>query len=190
MARRGKPWRERLSRCLSTRRARLILAATYVLFAGFCVLSGFLFVFPATGMPARVDAIVVLGGTGDRLDLGVRLAHEDKAPYLVLSEGLPGFRRICAVATSPWRRSSASRRPRTTQGEAEGAAKMAKKNGWTSMVVVTTRDQVWRAHRRFQRCYSGQVYGVAVPIPWYAPPDAIVYQWAGTAKAETYQRGC
>ncbi len=142
-------------------------------------------------MPARVDAIVVLGGTGDRLDLGVRLAHEDKAPYLVLSEGLPWISsHLCSGHVALAKVICFTPDPDTTQGEAEGAAKMAKKNGWTSMVVVTTRDQVWRAHRRFQRCYSGQVYGVAVPIPWYDWPYAIVYQWAGTAKAETYQRGC
>ena len=58
------------------------------------------------------------------------------------------------------------------------------------MVLVTSRDQVWRAHLRFQRCFSGAIYGAAASIPWYSWPYAILYQWAGTAKAEINQRGC
>ena len=39
-------------------------------------------------MPAKVDAIVVLGGPGDRVDYAMQLARENRAPYLVFSKGL------------------------------------------------------------------------------------------------------
>ena len=191
MAGRGKSWRHWLSRRLRSRRVQLILAAVSVLFGAFCLVSALLFVFPRTGMPARVDAIIVLGGSGDRLGLGMQLAQEDKASYLVLSRGLPWIPPgMCTEHVGPAKVICFNPDPATTQGEAEGASRIARKYGWTSMVLVTTRDQVWRAHLRFQRCYSGEIYGVAAPVPWYDWPYAIVYQWAGTAKAEIEQRAC
>jgi uncharacterized SAM-binding protein YcdF (DUF218 family) len=187
----GKPLRKRLSRRLRSKRVRLILVAASAVFAAFCLLSALLFVFPATGMPARVDAIVVLGGSGDRLDLGMRLAQENKTPYLVLSQGLPWIPpHLCSGRVAEAKVICFNPDPYTTQGEAEGAAKMAEQYGWTSMVLVTTQDQVWRAHLRFQRCYTGEIYGVAAPVAWYHWPYAILHQWAGTVKAETYQRSC
>lgn len=142
-------------------------------------------------MPTRVDAIIVLGGNGDRLDLGLQLAQEDRAPYLVLSRGLPWVpSQLCTGHVGQTKVVCFKPDPYTTQGEAEGAARIAKKYGWTSMVLVTTTDQVWRAHLRFQRCYSGEIYNVAVPVPWYHWPYAVLHQWGGTVKAETYQRGC
>jgi uncharacterized SAM-binding protein YcdF (DUF218 family) len=180
-----------LSRRLKSRRIQLLLAAASVLFAAFCLLSALLFVFPTTGTPARVDAIVVLGGNGDRLDGGLQLAREDKASYLVLSRGLPWIPPdLCAGHVGPVKVICFRPNPDTTQGEAEGVSRIAKKYGWTSLVLVTTQDQVWRAHLRFQRCFRGKIYGVAVPVQWYDWPYAIIHQWAGTAKAEINQRGC
>jgi hypothetical protein len=43
------------------------------------VMSARLFVWPAEGMPARVDAIVMLAGPGDRLPVALRLAREHRA---------------------------------------------------------------------------------------------------------------
>lgn len=191
MARWGKPSGNRLSRFLRSGRVRLGLAVAAALFAAFCVASGLLFVFPRTGMPARADAIVVLGGEGDRLGLGMQLALEGRAPYLVLSRGLPWIPpHMCAGYVGAAKVICFKPDPYTTQGEAEGASAIAREHGWTSLALVTTRDQVWRAHLRFRRCFSGRLYAVAAPVPWYEWPYAILYQWAGTAKAEIYQRGC
>lgn len=162
-----------------------------VLFLAFCGVSARLFMFAATGMPARVDAIVVLGGSGDRLDLGIKLAQEDRAPYLLLSTGLPWMPPgICTQHVAAAKVICFRPDPDTTQGEAEVASKIAKRHGWSSLVLVTTQDQVWRAHLRFERCYSGKIYGVSSPLSWYQWPYAIAYQWAGTFKAEVLQRSC
>jgi len=96
-------------------------AAILVSLIVFCGLSARLFVFPDTGMPARVDAIVVLGGGGNRLDFGLQLAGEDRAPYLVLSRGLPWIPPgICATHAGPTTVICFQPDPNTTQGEAEG----------------------------------------------------------------------
>ena len=79
----------RASRPVVRRRPwRRLAAAGLVLVVIFAVATGRLFVWPAQGMPARVDAIVVLGGPGDRLGQGLELAHQDRAPVLAISEGL------------------------------------------------------------------------------------------------------
>jgi uncharacterized SAM-binding protein YcdF (DUF218 family) len=169
-----------------------VLAVTILLlFVVFCTFIARLFVFPATGMPARADAIVVLGGDGDRLDFGLQLASDGRAAYLVLSKGLPWIPPgICTRHVGPAKVICFQPDPDTTQGEARGASRLAKRYGWRSLLLVTTQDQVWRAHLRFQRCYTGRIYGVASPIAWYRWPYAIAYQWAGTVKAEVFQRGC
>ena len=77
----GRPEGAQVSRrAVRRRRRRKLVAALIVLLAGVCVASARLFIWPAQGMPARVDAIVVLGGPGNRLGKGLELAHQDRAP--------------------------------------------------------------------------------------------------------------
>ncbi len=142
-------------------------------------------------MPARVDAIVVIGGLGDRVDYGMQLAREDKARYLVFSKGLgwlpPG---ICGQHVGPARVLCFQPDPATTQGEAEGTARLAKQYGWRSLALVTTRDQAWRAKLWFGRCFTGQIYSTTAPLSWYRLPPAIPYEWGATIKAELFDRSC
>ena len=37
---------------------------------------------------------------------------------------------------------------------------------------------------------AGTIYGLGSHVTWYRWPFAIAYQWAGTMKAELFQRGC
>jgi hypothetical protein len=69
------------------RRRRLVAAALAVVLAAFCATTARLFMFPARGMPAHADAIVMLGGRGDRYGEAVKLAQQHRAPYLVISLG-------------------------------------------------------------------------------------------------------
>jgi hypothetical protein len=142
-------------------------------------------------MPARVDAIIVLGGPGDRLGLGLKLAQQGHAAYLLVSEGLPinfptglcspnhAFRVVC------WNPD-----PGNTKGEAEFIGRMARQHHWTSVALVTTPDQAWRAALDVQRCYSGKIYSMTTPLSWSQWPFMITYQWGATIKAETLQRDC
>lgn len=105
-----------------------------------------LFVWPATGMPAKVDAIVVLGGPGDRVDYAMQLARENRAPYLVFSKGLgwlpPG---ICTEHVGSATVICFQPNPDTTQGESEAFAKLARQYSWRSVALVTSQEQAWRA---------------------------------------------
>ena len=169
---------------------RRTIVVLLVVIALFCAVTGRLFVWPATGMPARVDAIVALGGAGDRLDPAIQLAKQDRARYLVLSEGMyipPG---LCGTDVGTVPVICFQPDPATTQGEAEATARLAKEHGWHSIVLVTTPDQTWRAELRFRRCYDGKIYGVTAPLPAYMWPVMIAYQWAATVKAEVVNRGC
>lgn len=162
-----------------------------VLLVFFGMVSALFIVFPSTGSPARVDAVVVLGGGGDRLGDGLQLARDGRAPYLVLSMGLPWLPPgICTQHVGAAKVVCFQPDPDTTQGEAEGAARIAARYGWQSLLLVTTQDQVWRAHLRFQRCYPGRVYGASVPLAWYQWPYAVAYQWGASAKALLLQRSC
>ena len=170
---------------------RPITVVLVVLLLPFCAATTQLFVFPTTGMPERVDAIVVLGGPGDRLGLGLKLAQQGRAPYLLVSEGLPinfpaglcspdhAFTVIC------WNPD-----PGNTKGEAEFIGRMARQQRWTSVALVTTPDQAWRAALEVRRCYSGKIYSATTPLSWSQWPFMIAYQWGSTIKAETLQRDC
>jgi uncharacterized SAM-binding protein YcdF (DUF218 family) len=172
---------------------RAILAALTALLVLFCAVTARLFIWPATGMPARVDAIAVLGGpqSQQRLDLGLRLAEEGKGPYLLVSEGLwinfpPGLctphHAFTVICWNPV--------PGTTQGEAEFVGQIARQHGWRSVVLVTTPDQAWRAQLRVSRCYAGQIYSMTTPLPLDQWPYQLAYQWAAVVRAELLQRGC
>jgi len=80
--------------------------------------------------------------------------------------------------------------PETTQGEAEGTARLARQYGFRSIVLVTSPDQTWRAELRFRRCYGGKIYAVTTPLSMRQWPYAIAYQWAATVQAELVNRGC
>jgi uncharacterized SAM-binding protein YcdF (DUF218 family) len=173
------------------RRWRWIMTLALALVVAFCAVTARLFVWPSTGMPARVSAIVVIGGLGDRAPYGVQLAREDRASYLVFSMGLnwipPG---ICDQHVASAKVICYQPDPDTTKGEAEGAARLAKQYDWRSIVLVTTRDQAWRARLTFGRCFAGPIYNVTAPLSWYKLPAAIAYEWAATVKAEVVDTSC
>jgi uncharacterized SAM-binding protein YcdF (DUF218 family) len=162
-----------------------------IVFAGFCAATARLFIWPAQGAPARVSAIIVLGGQGNRLGKGLELAHEGRAPVLVISQGLPFPvpSSLCAH-TQAFKGICFQPEPETTQGEAEYVGRLARQYHWSSVVLVTTPDQDTRARVRFQRCFAGQVYVVAAPLPAYSWPYEIAYQWAALFKALVLQRSC
>lgn len=183
--------RRRVGRFRMRRRWRVIAATLLTLIVLFCGVTLRLFVLPATGMPARVNAIVVLGGPGDRLGLGLQLAQQGHAPYLLLSSGLPFVpASLCEPDHGSFTVICWNPNPRNTAGEAEFVGRMARQHHWASVVLVTTPDQAWRAALYVRRCYTGKIYSVTTPLDWTQWPYKIAYQWGATIKAETLQRGC
>lgn len=72
---------------------RWCLALFGVMIAVVLTLTAVFFVWPSTNAPRRSDAIVVLGGSGPRLQKGLALARAGYAPYLAglgwRSHGVP-----------------------------------------------------------------------------------------------------
>jgi hypothetical protein len=176
-SRRAKRWR------------RALLALALIIVA-FCAATARLFIWPAQGMPPRVSAIVMLDGPGDVFNVAVRLAAQDRAPFLVVSQGtvashdpcpgqIRGVTLICFNAV-----------PATTQGEAEFVGRLATKYHWRSIALVAITPQASRARLRVERCFAGQVYLVTAPLTRSSWPYQIAYQWTALVKALVIQRSC
>lgn len=151
-----------------------------------------LFVWPARGIPAKVNAIVVLAGPGKVQPAALDLARQHRAPYLVVSLGTPPSGNHCPWPISGVKTICFNPVPATTQGEAEFVGRLAKRYHWRSVAVVTITSQDTRARWRVQRCFGGQVYVDTVrPDPAFTNwPYQIAYQWGALIKALVFQRGC
>jgi hypothetical protein len=177
------------------RQRRMVVIATIAaVFLAFCGLTARLFIFPASGMPARVDAIVMMAGPGNRYSTALNLAYQHRARVLVISTGndhgpggpigpcgppVPGVR---VIGFNP--------SPDTTQGEAEYAARLARQYHWHSIALVTITPQDSRARLRMERCFGGHVYVMPAPIRLRLWPYELAYEWGATIKALTVSRSC
>ncbi|HKE67282.1 MAG TPA: hypothetical protein VKB59_21970 [Micromonosporaceae bacterium] len=177
---------------LSRSRVRMVAVLAVSLLLAFVAVTARVFVWPDLGaLPTRASAIVELGGQNDdgRDSVALQLAKAHRAAYLVQSTtvtdttnclpAVPGVTVLCFHAN-----------PATTRGEAEWIGQTASRLGWTSVILVTTPDQAWRARLRVSRCFPGPVFVATAPLPTLAWFTQIPYQWAASIKALTVQRGC
>ena len=169
------------------RRAFAAVAAVIVVLS---VLTARLFVWPAQGMPARVSAIVMLAGPGDRLPVALQLAREHRAPVLVVSRGWQGYGGPCPPPIPGVKLICFDPDPGTTRGEAEALGRLAKQFRWSSVVLVTTRTQDTRARIIAERCFGGSTYVVTAPLPLSSWPYEIAYGWGALLKALVVYRTC
>jgi uncharacterized SAM-binding protein YcdF (DUF218 family) len=156
-----------------------------------------LFVWPATDQPGTADAVVVFaGGDGERQDEGIRLVREGVAPVLVISDGgLPnsGKARVCRERPAGLRLVCFSPDPATTRGEARRFAELAEREGWRSLVLVTSTYHLRRAGLLLDRCYDGQLRRVATPLYndySYETGQQLASEWLAVAAALTLHRSC
>ena len=156
-----------------------------------------LFVFPSTDEPGRADAVVVFaGGDGERQEEGIRLVREGAAPVLVISDGgQPGSRkaRVCRERPAGLRLVCVSPDPATTRGEARRFADLAEREGWRSLVLVTSTYHLRRASLLLGRCYDGQIRRVATPLyndySWETGQQ-LATEWLALGVALTLRRSC
>lgn len=175
----------------SIRRAiRRILVGLAVLVLLLAAATARLIVWPASGMPSHVDAIVMMAGPGDRLSLALKLAREHRASTLVVSTGWEGYGGPCPAAVSGIRLVCFEPDPGNTRGEAEFAGHLARQDHWSSIVLVTITPQDTRARILMRRCYAGSLYVMTAGIPLSSYPYQIAYEWGALFKAEFLQRSC
>lgn len=174
----------------SWRLPRRLLAFVAVLLVLFAAATARLLVWPTQGMPSHVDVIVMMAGPGDRMQVALRLAHDRRAPVLIVSQGQHGYGGPCPAAVPGVRTICFDPVPGDTRGEAEFASGLARKYGWHSVVLVTTAEQDTRARMMMRRCFGGSVYVVTAPQPWTQLPYQIAYGWGALLKALLLVRSC
>jgi hypothetical protein len=152
----------------------LVLAA----FVTLAVASVFLFILYDDDRVAKADAIVVLAGSKFRLPVGLELFERGVAPVLVISDGLdPRSPAAAGLCRERARVLCPKPDPYSTRGEAQLVANLARKRGWDSIVVVSSRFHLFRARILFERCYDGRVAFVGAPSPWWRWPVSIASEW-------------
>jgi hypothetical protein len=169
---------------------RRAFAAVGVVVVLLSVVTARLLVWPAQGMPARVSAIVMLAGPGDRLPVALELAREHRAPVLVVSRGWEGYGGPCPPPIPGLKLICFEPDPGTTRGETEALGRLAKQFRWNSVVLVTTRTQDTRARLMAERCFGGSTYVVTAPLPLSSWPYQIAYGWGALLKALVIYRTC
>lgn len=173
-----------------SRRWRWIFTAVMALVVALGVVTARLFVWPAEGMPARVNAIVMLAGPGDRLPVALRLAREHRAPMLVISQGWQGYGGPCPSPTPGVKLICFNPNPGNTRGEAEFVGRLTKQYHWRSVVLVTSGQQDTRARIRMRRCFGGSIYVITASLPLSNLPYQVAYEWGALFKSLVLQTDC
>ncbi|MFI6071744.1 ElyC/SanA/YdcF family protein [Actinoplanes sp. NPDC051343] len=176
------------------RRRRVVLTVLAVVLVAAAVLIVRPIVRPALPpLPAKADAIIQLGGPGNRRMTALELGRAGRAPVVAISVS------EAELAVAGWCDDGNFRgqpvicfhsEPFTTRGEARSIAQLARQHGWHSVILVTSTDQAARAVLRVGRCYDGSIYVATAHLPWYHWPVQVVYQAAAFVKAYTFQRSC
>jgi uncharacterized SAM-binding protein YcdF (DUF218 family) len=156
-----------------------------------------LFVFPPTDGPGRADAVVVFAGAdGERQREGERLVRQGVAPVLVISDGgVPdsGNAELCRERPAGLRLHCLTPDPASTRGEARAFATLAERQGWETLVLVTSTYHVRRAGLLLDRCHGGRLRRVATPLRndyrWEIGPQ-LAGEWLAVGAAVTLQRSC
>jgi uncharacterized SAM-binding protein YcdF (DUF218 family) len=170
---------------------RRVFAVIGLAIVVFVAASFALFVWPPTGQPRHVDAIVSFNGPneGARESLALSLAKKGYAPVLLFSQGglrsdtscpsVPRVRVVCFVDAA-----------NNTRGEARWAAHYANQHHWRSLLIVPGRPQATRARLLVGRCFPGQVVVVPAAEPILRFPFDILHEWGGLAEALIVNRSC
>lgn len=171
------------------------MLGVFAIVAAWLVATAILFVWPADDHVRRADALVVLGPGphGERLRKAKELLGRHLAPVLVASvpdtaQGWVELRSLCLQGRATCFRA----RPFTTRGEAQQVARLAERNKWRSLIVVTSRYHVVRVRLLYGRCFDGELMVVGAP-PGHRPVEVVertMHEWGGLLSALTMEPDC
>jgi uncharacterized SAM-binding protein YcdF (DUF218 family) len=171
--------------------ATLLLAVLVVAGAVFSLVWARLFLWPPSDPPAKVDAIVALGGDPNqaRAAEAVRLAQQGWSHTVLVSLGgfvaAPCPKRPPGIDLTCFRAD-----PLNTRGEMEYAARAAAAHHWTSLMIVPGRTQATRARLLFRRCSQARLVVVPVSDHGYHLLFDVAYETAALLKAYVVHRSC
>jgi uncharacterized SAM-binding protein YcdF (DUF218 family) len=147
-------------------------------------------------LPSEADAVFVLAGSTKRLPVALDLVRHGVSKTLVVSEdnasGDPDRYALCH-GPKPKRYTliCQSASPFSTRGEARMIAGLADKNNWKSLVVVTSRYHIYRAHMLLRRCTRINLYMRATDgDTWWQKALAVPLEYAKLVRSQVTQRGC
>lgn len=149
-----------------------------------------------SGSPAHADVVVVLSGSTRRLPTALALIRRGVAPVLALSsvDRTPHWanaERLCRTHRYAGARVLCFEAvPFSTRGEARTVARLAQERDWRSIVVVTSRFHITRAHMLFRRCWHGPLSMVAAPSTWWQLPVEWISETGKLFVQLTVERGC
>jgi uncharacterized SAM-binding protein YcdF (DUF218 family) len=156
------------------------------------------FVHPRTDDPGTADAIFVLDGGGDRIGFTLELVRDGVATEVVFAAPFVASQGVWAArpcnSIRPENVPDAATfdchtpEPGTTRGEARLLRDLATENGWETVVVVASTDQITRARRLISRCWDGEIR-MTGPDHGTSWPIRALYEWGVGLKA-TLVRGC
>jgi uncharacterized SAM-binding protein YcdF (DUF218 family) len=177
------------------RRLLLVVAGLVAAWLAACLV---LFVWSpwSSNAPAHADVVVVLSGNEQRLPPALALIRRGVAPVLALSsvqktKHWAAARRLCAAHRYAGAQVVCFNAvPYSTRGEARTVARLARTRGWKSIVVVTSRFHVTRAHMLFRRCWHGPLTMVAAPSTWWKLPIEWASETGKLLVQLTVERGC
>ena len=143
-------------------------------------------------LPPKADAIVVLAGSKNRLPAAQALFGGGLAPTLVVSADRAGRdpRRAKLCRKPPTGVVCVHAGPSTTEGEAQAVGELADRKHWSSIILVTSRYQMFRASRIFGRCVHAKVAEHGVDEPWWRNAIAVPLEWLKLGISETVRRRC
>ena len=143
-------------------------------------------------LPPKADAIVVLAGSDRRLPVAQALFGGGLAPTLVVSSDRSGRdpHRASLCRKPPTGVVCVHAGPATTEGEAQAVRELAQRRHWNSIILVTSRYQLFRAGRIFERCVDAKVAEHGVDEPWWRNAIAVPLEWLKLGVAETVRRRC
>ena len=156
---------------------RRVALVALILLVPFSALTARLFVWPSLPpLPDHADAIIELGGPGERDAVAIALAEQHRAPLLIQSTTAEeATTDTCLPPVSGVTIACFHAVPPTTRGEARYIGARGAASHWDSVILVTSPDHAWRARLRVERCFPGQVYVETSPLP----------KWPGSARSPT-----
>jgi len=143
-------------------------------------------------LPPQADAIVVLAGSDSRLPAAEALFGGGLAPNLVVSAGKSGRdkQRVALCKKPPDGVVCVHPGPVSTLGEARAVAELVQRNDWDSIILVTSRYQLFRADRIFERCVDASIVEHGVDESWWRNAIAVPLEWLKLGLSETVRRRC
>ena len=148
------------------------------------------FVWPASAVVSQAHAVVLFaGGRGERLERALGLMDTGVAPVLVISNGMTpewdDANRLCKRPPERYEVRCPTPDPDTTKGEAVMTARLAEREGWDRLVLVTSTYHARRAGMLLGRCHEGSVSVVAARPrqSWLRSWQLATAEAAATARA-------